>query len=72
MKISLFVTSEKMQFNLTPENEHEKDFMELLEKYNGDVSIHTGVEVIETRGEYLRNERSPKTVAITVSRKEKV
>ena len=68
MKISLFVTDTTMQFNLTPESEHEKDFMKLLEKYEGDVSIHNGVEVIETRGNYLRNEVSPKTVAIIVSR----
>lgn len=69
MKISMFLTSNAMQFNLTPETQHEKDFMALLEKYDGEVSITKGVEVIETRGNYLRNESSPQTVVITVRQK---
>ena len=66
MKISLFVTDTAMQFNLTPETEHEKNFMKLLEKYNGEVKINSGIEVIETRGDYLRNAANPKAITFTV------
>jgi len=69
MKITLFVTETAIQFNLTSETQHEDDFMGLLKKYDGEVTIHSGVEVIETRGNYLRNSESSETITITVHRK---
>jgi hypothetical protein len=55
MKITMFVDSDSMQFNLTPENDHEKEFSEILKKYNGSVSIHNGIDIGMCKGDYMRN-----------------
>ena len=55
MKITMYLTEDAMQFNLEPENPHEKDFMKILEKYVGPVEIHRGVNIAESRGQYLRD-----------------
>ena len=59
-----------MQFNLTPETQHEKDFMKLLEKYDGNIGIHKGVSVIRTQGEYLRcGDSNDVATVITIDKK---
>ncbi len=67
MKFSMFITEDSMQMNLTPENDHEKRFMDILNATNGEVSIHKGVDIGSCQGGYVRNfgERERST-AITI------
>ena len=67
MNWSLFLTKDAIQFNLTPENEHEKELSAILKKYNGRVSVYDGIDVNMTKGDYLRGfgEKSD-TLAITI------
>lgn len=55
MKFSMFINQDAMQFNLTPESEHEKEFLLLLKKYSGEVTIHNGIDLSLTQGNYLRS-----------------
>lgn len=55
MKWSAFITEGAIQFNLEPENDHEKELLSSLAKYTGEVSVHKGVSIRECRGGYLRN-----------------
>ena len=71
MKFTALITAEALQINLVPEAEHEKEFVKTLEKYHGEVSIHTGVSVEECRGGYLRVFGESKDVlAITIRKGE--
>lgn len=72
MRFSIYATKDAMQFNLTPETEHEKEFLRMLNKYKGNVKISAGVDVSLTQGDYLRSfgERG-ETVAITINASEK-
>jgi hypothetical protein len=54
MKFSMFVTEDAMQINLTPENDHEARFMDILKNTDGEVSIHKGISIAESRGGYIR------------------
>ena len=67
MRFSMFINQDAMQFNLMPESDHEKEFLCLLKKYSGEVTIHNGIDVSLTQGNYLRNfgERD-EAVAITI------
>ena len=69
MKFSIFATENAIQFNLTPENEHEKEFVKILEKYKGEVYTKMGVDISMTQGNYLRvfGERED-TLAVTVNK----
>ena len=68
MKFSMFVTENAMQINLTPENDHEKRFMDILKNTDGEVSIHKGVSIAECRGGYLRNfGESDRDTCITIT-----
>lgn len=69
MKFTMFVTSGAMQFNLEPENQHEKEFLALLDKYKGDVSIKRGVDLAMSQANFIRSygEKSD-IVAITISK----
>jgi hypothetical protein len=71
MKISIFVNQDAMQFNLTPETDHEKEFLRMLNKYTGEVTIHSGVDISLNQANYLRSfgERSD-AVAITIHKPE--
>jgi hypothetical protein len=67
MKFSMFITEDAVQFNLAPENDHEKKFLGVLSEYEGPARLHHGVNVSECRGEYLRNFGSRQDVlAITI------
>ena len=69
MQFTMFVTKDTIQFNLTPENDHEKKFLGILKEYQGAVLVHPGVSIEESRGNYLRNYgKAEGTVAITVQR----
>jgi hypothetical protein len=63
----MFITEDAMQVNLTPENEHEKRFVDILRSTGGDVSIHKGVDIGTCQGGYMRNfgERD-KSTCITI------
>lgn len=71
MKFTMFVTEDVVQFNLTPENDHEKKFLGVLAEYEGSVRLHHGVDVSECKGEYLRvfGERR-EVLAVTIRRRE--
>lgn len=70
MKFTMFVTDYMIQFNLEPETDTEREYLGLLEKYTGEVTIHKGVSISECAGGYLRNygERNnpPRQTAITI------
>jgi hypothetical protein len=55
MRITIFITEDIAQFNLVPENDHEKKFMGMIKDYQGLVMIKRGVSIEETHGGYLRN-----------------
>ena len=55
MKITMFVTEDAVQFNLEPQNDHEKKFLKILQEYNGPVAIHQGMDVGLCSGGYVRN-----------------
>lgn len=55
MRITMFITEESLQINLTPENDHEREGLAYLNSYNGEARIHQGVNIQETRGDYLRS-----------------
>ena len=44
-----------MQFNLEPQDDHERELVASLAKYQGTVTLHKGVSVGDCRGGYLRN-----------------
>lgn len=69
MRITMMATYDLIQFNLTPESEHEKKFLSGLDEYKGDVSLHQGVNISACNAGYLRDfGLSDKTIAITISR----
>jgi hypothetical protein len=55
MKITMFLTDNAMQFNLDPESDHEKEFVSLLRKYTGAVSIQAGADIGMSKAGYVRN-----------------
>jgi hypothetical protein len=55
MKFTMFITEDAVQFNLTPENPHEKKFLGILSEYEGGATIHHGVNVSECGGGYIRD-----------------
>jgi len=70
MKFSLMLDEDNIQFNLTPENHHEKEFSTLLQKYKGSVIISNGADIGLCQGGYLRsyNQDSNRTIAITIKK----
>jgi hypothetical protein len=67
MKFSMFITENSMQVNLTPENDHEKRFMDILNATNGEVRIHKGISISESQGGYIRNYgETERSTAITI------
>lgn len=67
MTFSMFITRDAMQINLTPENDHERRFVGILESTDGDVSLHKGVNIAESHGGYYRNYGDSATsVCITI------
>lgn len=69
MRFTMFVTEETVQFNLHPENDHEKKFLGVLLDYQGPVTLHYGVDISECMGGYLRNfgDRD-QVLAVTIKR----
>lgn len=69
MKFSIFVNQDAMQFNLMPESEHEKEFLRLLNKYKGEVTIYNGADIVLNQANYLRSfgDRN-EAVAITIGK----
>ena len=47
MRFTMFITEDAVQFNLAPENDHEKKFLGILSEYEGGATIHHGVNVSE-------------------------
>jgi len=73
MKFSMFVIDNAIQFNLTPENEHEKEFANLLNKYKGEVSITNGADIAMSSAGYIRNfsyGTSERIIAVTIRKPE--
>lgn len=70
MKFSMFITESAMQVNLTPENDHERRFIEILDSDNKDVSISKGVDIGMCQGGYVRN-FGAKSEALTITLREK-
>jgi hypothetical protein len=69
MKITMFVTEDAIQFNLDPESEHEKSFLGLFDKFNGEVRISRGADLNICQGNYIRNfGYDHKITAITISK----
>lgn len=67
MIITLFQTDDVLQFNLSPENDHERQMVKGLEGYSGPATIHPGVSIGECRGGYLRDFGSDKSIcAVTI------
>jgi hypothetical protein len=66
MKWSMMVRENVMQVNLEPENDHEREALEILRKYEGPASIHKGVSVAECQGGYMRNFGPSDALAITI------
>lgn len=71
MKWSMMVTGRSMQFNLTPENEHEKEVFNTLRKFQGKATIHKGVNINECQGGYIRDfGEESSSIAINILRGE--
>lgn len=69
MKFSMFITENKLQLNLTPETDHEKEAMKALEGYTGPAAIHKGVSIGPCHGGYVRNfGEEANTTAITIDK----
>ena len=64
----MFITENVVQVNLTPENDHERKFVQMLMDYEGPVKIHHGVNISECRGGYLRDFGLREALAITIHR----
>lgn len=69
MKISVFLTETGMQFNLTPENEHEKYFLGIMKKFTGEATIKSGVSIQENQAGYYREFAQSDTVAVVIKKK---
>jgi hypothetical protein len=72
MKFSMYVVKDAIQFNLSPETDIEKEYLNLLNKYTGQVVISKGVDLALCRGKYIRSfgESKDHEVAITIYRPE--
>lgn len=69
MRITIFVTEDGMQFNLTPESALEKRMMTILRDHSGPVRVHHGANIERTRGEFIRDfGDDSESVAITIDR----
>ena len=69
MKITVMMSPDITQFNLTPESEHEKEMIGVMAKYNGDTYMTQGVQISECRGAYLRDfGPDTRSLAITLRR----
>ena len=67
MRFTMFITEDAVQFNLSPENAHEKKFLGILSEYEGGATIHHGVNVAECRGGYIRDfGRNREILAVTI------
>ena len=67
MRFTMFITEDSVQFNLAPENDHEKKFLGILSEYEGGATIHHGVNVAECRGGYIRDfGRNREVLAVTI------
>lgn len=55
MRITIVVTEDSMQFNLTAESEHEKTMMEVMKNYQGPATVHQGADVSGCRGGWVRD-----------------
>lgn len=62
MKFSMFVTSDAMQVNLEPENEHERKFVAMLNEAKGEVTLHHGAEIARCQGGWMRDFGERQTV----------
>ena len=51
----MFVTEGAMQFNLVPTSDHEKEMMNILNKFQGNVTIQKGSDIGMCHGNYVRN-----------------
>ncbi len=70
MKFTVLATGDVVQFNLHPENDHERKFVGMLAEYEGRAELHHGVDVSECKGGYLRIFReSTEALAITIHKK---
>jgi hypothetical protein len=74
MKISMFITQDAIQFNLEGESEHEKEYLELLNSYTGEVDIMRGADIGMCRSNYIRSFSNdlPRAIAITIHKPKKV
>lgn len=71
MRITLFVTPEALQFNLDPQGEHERELLDVIAKYDGQVHIAAGAHIGTCKGHYVRQfsaDRTPGILAITIER----
>jgi hypothetical protein len=67
----MFVRGNSMQVNLEPENDHEREAIDLLSAHNGQATIHSGVNIGTCQGGYMRVFGESNCLAITIN-KEKV
>lgn len=72
MKWTMMLSDNALQINLTPENDHEREAMKILQSHDGKVTINKGVSVNMCQGGYLRNfgEPAEACVAITITKKD--
>lgn len=69
MKITMFVTENEMQFNLTPESAHEKEFVKVLSEYKqGTVAIRQGADIGKCQGGWLKGYADSEVAAITITK----
>ena len=69
MRFSMFITENAMQINLTPENDHERTFIKMIDGENKIVTIHKGVDIGMCQGGYVRN-FGTKSEALAITLKE--
>jgi hypothetical protein len=71
MKWTMMLATNRLQINLEPENDHEREAMKILKAHEGVATVHAGVSISDCRGGYLRSYEAPAdTVAITITKGE--
>lgn len=66
MKWSMMLRENTLQMNLEPENDHEREAIDILREHKGAATLHHGVKIQECLGGYLREFAGDSALAITI------
>ncbi len=69
MKITMFVIEDAIQFNLEPESKTERRFLDILDSFEGQVTLKKRVNIGMCQGGYIRAFGESNGIAIVIREK---